>query len=601
MQRHVINDTQYDYCRAVKMPRPFAALLVFALTLIAVVPAAATSRSISTSSSAATPNDLQTKVYQDADGNVHVLWVVPGLNASLTEPGIWYSKYSPNGTDAIPPTRITNSTSIQSADLAVDNHDAAIIAWADEIAPAPIASSALYLVHFNSTSPQTIQILVTHGSLILWPSLAPDENGTIYMTWTQYNPSTGHALVEYGWIVSSRFSELKPIASYNQVNAFPPKARVVFDNSSRYLQVAWGESETDGQLNSTVDYAKFGLNGTLLTKLQVAHFEETLRDVSITPLSGQDGAFVIWQTQTSNESVFVSQISAGGELVYLKQLNYTTGQSRYLAVSTDLQDNLYVVWYEPSIPSQSTQSTIPSVTNVTYLRMNLDGVILPSVNGVVSAPIIAVTVLNDGTLYGVSPNGLVKVVTPSPQSNPFVWIAAIALASSIGVTGSLWIEEGRYKWFTLCSAVTTCFVRKRRTTHEEVVRLLARKPGLNARDVKRLSDTDKVGMMTLVEMEKTGSISSFRDGLSRRFYAEPVEGGSIDTLRTRIMLWVLDHPGIWEAQLAKDLRLSQQIVHYHLKKLRDSKLITTGVDSDGSRKLYRFADRARDKHRSPDL
>jgi len=108
-------------------------------------------------------------------------------------------------------------------------------------------------------------------------------------------------------------------------------------------------------------------------------------------------------------------------------------------------------------------------------------------------------------------------------------------------------------------------------------------------------------MMTLVEMEKTGSISSFRDGLSRRFYAKPVEGGSIDTLRTRIMLWVLDHPGIWEAQLAKDLRLSQQIVHYHLKKLRDSKLITTGVDSDGSRKLYRFADRATDKHRSPDL
>jgi len=105
---------------------------------------------------------------------------------------------------------------------------------------------------------------------------------------------------------------------------------------------------------------------------------------------------------------------------------------------------------------------------VTYLRMNLDGVVLPTVNGVVSSPIIAITVLNDGTLYGVSPNGLVKVVTPPPQSNPFVWIAAIALASSIGVTGSLWIEEGRYKWLTLCSAVTASFVRKRRTTHEEV-------------------------------------------------------------------------------------------------------------------------------------
>jgi DNA-binding transcriptional ArsR family regulator len=108
-------------------------------------------------------------------------------------------------------------------------------------------------------------------------------------------------------------------------------------------------------------------------------------------------------------------------------------------------------------------------------------------------------------------------------------------------------------------------------------------------------------MRTLIGMEKTGSISSFRDGLSRRFYAKPIEGGSIDTLRTRIMLWVLDHPGIWEAQLAKDLNLSQQIIHYHLKKLRDSKLITAVIDSNGGRKLYRFASSDRGKHPSPDL
>ena len=58
-------------------------------------------------------------------------------------------------------------------------------------------------------------------------------------------------------------------------------------------------------------------------------------------------------------------------------------------------------------------------------------------------------------------------------------------------------------------------------------------------------------MMTLVALEKAGSISSLRDGLCRRFYVKPTESGSVDTLRTRIMLWVLDHPGIWEAQLAE--------------------------------------------------
>jgi DNA-binding transcriptional ArsR family regulator len=194
----------------------------------------------------------------------------------------------------------------------------------------------------------------------------------------------------------------------------------------------------------------------------------------------------------------------------------------------------------------------------------------------------------------------VKVVTPSHQNNPFEWIAAVALVSGIGVAGSVWIEEGRYKWLSLCSALTTHLIRKRPTTNA-MVRQLARKPGLNAGEINRLGDRDRIGMMTLIGLEKAGLVSSFRDGLSRRFYVKPTEGGSIDTLRTRIMLWVLDHPGIWEAQLAKDLGLSQQIVHYHLKKLRDSKLITLVVDSNDGRKLYRFADSGTGKHSSPDL
>jgi len=235
--------------------------------------------------------------------------------------------------------------------------------------------------------------------------------------------------------------------------------------------------------------------------------------------------------------------------------------------------------------------------------MNINGVIVQTGNAVFKIPIFGATILDDGSLYGVSPDGLVKVVTPSNQnSNPFEWVAAVALASSVGVAGSAWIEEGRYKWLSLCSAVATAsHIRKPNTTHEEVVRLLARKPGLNAGEINRLGENNRIGMMTLIDLEKAGSISSFRNGLSRRFYVKPTEGGSIDTLRTRIMLWVLDHPGIWEAQLAKDLGLSQQIVHYHLKKLRDSKLITMIVDSNDGRKQYRFADSGTGKHSSPDL
>jgi len=577
------------------MLKPFAAFLLFVVTVVAMVPMAAATQVSSNGTPTAAPSDLQTKVYQDSDGNVHVLWVVPGLNGSLTGSGIWYSKYSPNGTDTIPPTRITNSTTIQSADMAVDNEDNAIIVWSDDVSTKTSVASALYLLHFNSSTTQENQILTTQGSLILWPSLAGDKNGTIYMTWTDYHPSTQYAIVEYGTINSTTVSIEKQIASYNKVASFPPKARVVWDNSSGPLQVAWGESQADGQPDSTVNYARVGFNGTILTTLQVAKFVATLRDLSITPTMGQDGAFVIWQTQASNASVYVSQISAGGQLAYLKELNYTTGQSKYLAFSADTENNLYVMWYQPSVLGGPITPTQVTPTNVTYLRLNFNGDIVQTGSDIFRSPIIGVTVLNDGDLYGVSPDGLVSVVTPPQAGNNLVWVATIAFMSCMGVASSLWIEEGRYKWAALCSRIALRSPKQSSAICQEVLGLLTRKPGLNMHDIRRLIDRDDVGTLSLIGLERTGSIASFRDGLSRRFYVKAIEGGPVDSLRNRIMLCVLDHPGIWEAQLAKDLGLSQQLVHYHLKKLKESKLITTTVDSEGGRKLYRFAVRVHEK------
>ena len=582
------------------MSKAFVALVFFAVAL-ALVPVQASSMSSLEVPSAASTSDLQTKVLQDSAGNIHLLWFVPALNGSL--PGIWYTKYSPNGTNTVPPIRITNSTTVQSADLSVDARDNAIIVWADDVVTNTSASSALYLVHFNSTATQKTQLLTKRGSLILWPSLGGDNNGTIYMTWTEYNPSTEHAILKYGTITSASFSLEKTIVSYNEVAAFPPKARVVFDNSSEPLLVAWGESQADGQSASTVNYAKLGFNGTVLSKLQVAEFNSTLRDLSITPITGNDGAFVIWQTQASNMSVYVSQISASGQPVYLKELNYTTGQSKYFTASADVGSNLYVMWYQPSVLTEPTTLTQAPAANVTYMRLNLNGSITQTGSDVFRSPIIGVTVLSDGNLYGVSPEGIVRTITVTPPhaKNNLMWVATIALVSCMGVAGSVWVEEGRYKWLSFLSSITVHLGTKSSVTNHEVVQLLARKPGLNAHEIKRLGDQNRIGMMALIGMEKTGSISSFREGLSRRFYVKPTEGSSIDTLRTRIMLWVLDHPGIWEAQLVKDLGLSQQIIHYHLKKLRESKLITTVVDPNGGRKLYRFAGSATSKHSSSDL
>ena len=553
------------------------------------------------------PNDLQTKVLQDSKGNVHVLWVVPALNNSASGPGIWYSRYNPNGTDTIPITRITNSTTIQSADLAVDGNANAFIIWAEDITPPSPLSSALYIVHFNSTQEQSSRILSERGSLILWPSLATGDNESVYITWTEYDTVKSQARVEYGSLTPTGSIVPRQLASYERADAFTPQPHLIFDNSSQHIQVAWGESEKDGKSSSTVNYTKLGTNGTVLTQLQVAKFAATLQQVTMSGMDGNDGAFILWQTTGSNNSLYVSQISRNGTLVYVKQLNSpTSGQSRYIAVSTDSSNNLYVVWYHPSAiaPQNSNSSESTNTANMTYIRMSVTGVIDQTGSGVFRAQIWGVAVLNDGAVYGLSPNGLVGIVTPTKKQTSILSLTVISLMSCIsaaGFAGSLLLEEGRYRWVALYGRMIGRLNRKSTPLNQEAIKLLARKPGLRLRDLRGLTGARSVNATTLVAMEKNGYVASFRDGLSRRFYVKDDVGNQTHALRTRILLWVANHPGIWEAQLAKDLRLSQQIVHYHLKKLRDSKLITTVVDSNGGRKLYRFVDSAVDKHPSPDL
>jgi predicted transcriptional regulator len=159
-----------------------------------------------------------------------------------------------------------------------------------------------------------------------------------------------------------------------------------------------------------------------------------------------------------------------------------------------------------------------------------------------------------------------------------------------GFAGSVLAEEGRYRWVTLYSKISKLSNEEPGAPNEETLRLLARKPGLRIREIKRFIGRRRIDTTELVAMERNGLLASFRDGLSRRFYVKDNDVEATDTLRNRVLLWILDHPGIWEAKLAKDLGLSQQIVHYHLKKLRETKLIIAKVDANGTRKLYRFAD-----------
>jgi predicted transcriptional regulator len=62
-------------------------------------------------------------------------------------------------------------------------------------------------------------------------------------------------------------------------------------------------------------------------------------------------------------------------------------------------------------------------------------------------------------------------------------------------------------------------------------------------------------------------------------------------VRNRIASMILNEikrdPGTWEGRIARNLNLSQQIVHYHVKRMRSEGLLD--VEFQDGRKLYRLA------------
>jgi predicted transcriptional regulator len=113
-------------------------------------------------------------------------------------------------------------------------------------------------------------------------------------------------------------------------------------------------------------------------------------------------------------------------------------------------------------------------------------------------------------------------------------------------------------------------------------------------DLKRSPDVHAT-LSGLSLLENAGYISSIRDGTVRRFYSkmqivpnqENIETASDLPMVTRILHEIERNPGTWEARLSESLGLSQQIVHYHLKRLQRSKLITS--ETHEKRKLYRVS------------
>jgi len=583
---------------------------LFVLALAVVMPQFGTITFEQTGVQAAHSNNMETKVLIDSKGAIHILWTVSSSNSSESTPGLWYSKYEPNGTGAIAPTLIRNNSLVQAADMALDKFDHPHIVWAERLSSTNNStdigaglSSRLCYGEVNSTDLRNFAPTVLTGAdkVAMWPSLAVDDNLTSHLVWTQLDKNADLAGgAYYGRLGAARIlNQTTQIASYNRSLVSVPRPRLAFDRTSENLRMAWVESNVlDGGIVSSVRYAQVDLRTGNITRLRVAVLNEPTEGASVASGSSGD-AYVVWQQDVSSNTgtLYVAQISTKGQIMFVRELAQPSPQepaSRF-AVSADSQDNLYVIWYQPSgVPSRYASGISTVSTSISYLKLDRDGALSASGRELVTGPLIAVTVSRSGDLFAISQHGIIQVAAPvSTVSIGLIGAAAVAASAMAGAVGT---EEVRYRMLRSLTPVARSLDRRRTKDgprrHYRLLKAISRRPGLGIRELRDLMPREKPTMFKLALLERDGYVSSVRNRLTRRFYSvrnlslsHPSVAISIcESTATRIIHEVESNPGIWEAKLAKNLGLSQQIVHYHLRKLQASQILIS--ESLEKRKHY---------------
>jgi len=542
---------------------------------------------------------VTTKVLLGDNGTVYMLWIVHSLLTGF-QPGIWYAKYEPNGTAANAPTLLRNSSTIQSADMAEDLYGNLDVVWAEgpafENATTNLlttnSDAQLYYAEVNSTNSQlTPTPLTGYGKIVVSPSIALDNASIPHVVWTEETISAQNRTLSeyYGTIENGHLIGALLLTQYgNQPFMDVPRPQIVFDQTYSRFHIAWTYTQQQNtHVDSQVRYAMVDSASNETRRVTVADLKEPVQDASIT-LGGNGSAYVIWQIPSgTSPSLYVSKISSGGRVLFLHSFAAPlTTTSPYLTAASDAEENLYLVWYQPP---QLPQRVVParSSTRISYMRIDEAGSVTDSGNGLIAGTVLAIGVSNAG-VYAVSSSGIIELKARVPT----LLIQLMVGLAAFSTMGIVLTDEGKYRLMRSITSLSKSSKSPEVTPNANaILQLLTHRPGCDLKEIRRSLRTSatSVSLTDLTRLETAGYVSSVRVGLGRRFFdSNPIDQMAVtNRIASMILNEIKRTPGTWEGKIAHDLCLSQQIVHYHVKRMRTRGLLD--VELRGRRKLYRLA------------
>ena len=569
-------------------------LIVVAASIPAALatPAQIQSAPATSKTSAATPEVVAAA---DSKGRIHAAWVErSGRSGGLGNARLWYSTYDPEMIQGRSTRLVESSASIYSLDMTIDKLDNVHMVWVSTSTSVPEtwnqsrrfeARYPVNAVYYLSAKPTgtslgSPQLILDSKADAVWASITSGYDSTLYLAWSEVLRANSTEMESSAYYTRLSMRGAAVSIDPTLVTRIPGSSRMLkatslSDRKSLYL--AWIEEPVEGR--SRIMYSRVDVMRNVTAAIGCEDVDGsvsglTLRETSL-------GEVVMgWAYQERSQSQPGVRLATlpreeGGKVagVNLRLLDYP---GRPESMTLDSQGNLHLVWVERGEDVRATARPIRvSESRIYYVEIGGSGGGSEQKREVFPLPVETAFVVDGGQLYAVSQDGLLEAVKPISTNNPLILLFTLIVSAAL-VSG-LSTEAGVYlvaRWKAIPLRKDLAILAPGNSV--KLLRKIKNHPGVTLSELKSVIPGTMDLASNLRMLEATGVIHSIREGTKRRFYhltSVDQRESHVDNLRRSIINFVRDNPGVTEAQIARHLELTQQLANYHLRLLREARLL----------------------------
>jgi len=551
----------------------------------------------------------------DSNGRVHAAWVEKDYRSP--EPGsvdLWYSTYDPESTNPRGVRRVDHSTSIYSLGMTIDELDNVHMIWvrrpaetlneSQTLASARRLDGVYYLrIESGETPSESPKLLLDLEADSVWTSITSGRDSQLYVVWSE--------AVRLNSTVAESTTYCSRLSATGEADSFSPMLVARTVGSSKMLKSAAGPDQDSLYLSwiqelsngtSLIMYSRIDHSQNAAVTLNVQRVNGLVGRLTLTATRGGD-VLIGWTYQEPTKDAPVAgltRLSREGDATSEELEIPSRRLSDLESMTVDSEGNLHLLWMDLSDDLRAMPRSVP-LSQASFYHARLDSSTRSSEEKLELSylPVVTAFVLENGQVYIVSQQGILRAAEPFSANNSMLLLLALSVSGS--AIAGIGTEAGTYQ---VARWMTRPLWRRRKEfggspsdLDSKLLRSIRRKPGVTLSELKSVV---RLGMFDLASslsmLEASGTVQSLREGMRQRFYCLTSafgEGCRADELRQDILGLVETQPGIGEAEIARHLDLSQQLANYHLKVLSEAKLLSSV--RTGSRVNY-FANEWYRKH-----